>query len=128
MIHSLCKEERLWGKRVISNLFENGHSFYMPPYKVVWISISEAASFPVRFGVSVSKRCFKHAVKRNLIKRRTREAFRTNKQILHTAVTDGNQIHLIAIYTSDRLLPFIDLENSMKKILQRIARQYVEPA
>ena len=126
MTCSLCKEERLWGKRVIANLFEHGHSFYLSPYKVVWSKITETTSFPSRFGVSVSKRCFKRAVKRNLMKRRTREAFRINKQILNAAVPDGSQIHLMVIYTSDQLLPFADLENSMKKILQRIARKNVE--
>jgi ribonuclease P protein component len=126
MTHSLCKDERLWGERVISNLFKYGHSFFLSPYKAVWIKIPEAASFSSRFGVSVSKRCFKRAVKRNLMKRRTREVFRTNKQILNAAVKDGTQIHLMVIYTSDRLLPFVDLENSMKKILQRIAQKYVE--
>ena len=126
MTYSLRKEERLWGERVISNLFEHGRSFYHSPYKVVWIKIPETSSFPSRFGVSVSKRCFKRAVKRNLMKRRTREAFRTNKQILNATVPKGSQIHMMAIYTSDRLLPFVELEDSMKKILQRIAQKNVE--
>ena len=121
---TLCKEERLCGERVIAYLFEHGHSFFLSPYKVFWIHRSETNSFPSRFTISVPKRRFKRAVKRNLIKRRTREVFRTNKQILNSVVKDG-QIHLMLIYTSDRLLPFVELEDSIKKILQRIAQQYV---
>jgi len=118
--NSLCKEERLRGERIISNLFERGHTFFLSPYKVFWMKISETCAFPIRFAVSVPKRRFKRAVKRNLIKRRTREVFRTNKQILSAAVTDG-QVHLIVIYSSDFLLPYAELEKAMKNILQRIA-------
>ena len=123
---TLCKEERLCGKTAIATLFERGHSFFLSPYKVVWMQIPEIDDYPSRFAVSVPKRRFKHAVKRNLLKRRTREAFRTNKQILNTAVANGGQIHLMLVYVSDRLLPFAEMEESMKKILHRIAQQYVE--
>ena len=118
-VYTLCKDERLCGDRVISNLFDHGCSFFLSPYKVFWIKIPETYTFPVRFAVSVSKRRFKRAVKRNLIKRRTREAFRINKQILSTVVTAG-QVHLMVIYVSDRLLPYANLEATMKKILQQI--------
>lgn len=120
--NTLCKEERLHGKRVISNLFENGFTFFLSPYKVFWIKIPETYIFPGCFGVSVPKRRFKRAVKRNLLKRRTREAFRINKQILNAAVTSG-QVHLMVIYVSDQLLPYAELEKAMKKILQRIVQQ-----
>ena len=123
---TLCKEERLCGERIITNLFEHGHSFFLSPYKVFWIHVPETASYPSRFAVSVPKRRFKRAVKRNLMKRRTREAFRTNKQILNIAVTNGGQIHLMVVYTSDRLLPYVELEDSIKKILHHIAQQYVK--
>jgi len=119
--NSLCREERLRGERVISNLFERGHTFFLPPYKVFWMKIPETCAFPIRFAVSVPKRRFKRAVKRNLMKRRTREVFRTNKQILNTTVTDG-QVQLIVIYSSDQLLPYIELEEAMKQILHRITK------
>lgn len=121
-VNTLCKGERLCGERAISNLFDNGHTFFQTPYKVFWIKSAETGLYPSRFAVSVPRRRFKRAVKRNLLKRRTREAFRTNKQIL---VNDG-QIHLIVIYSSDILAPFIEIEEAMKKILQRIARQVIQ--
>ena len=124
--HTLSKEERLCGERVISNLFDRGRHFFQAPYKVVWIKIPEAGSIPSRFAVSVSKRRFKRDVKRNLIKRRTREVFRTNKQILNAVVMDGWQVHLMVIYSSDKILPLAELEASMKKILQHIAQQYAK--
>ena len=120
--NTLCKEERLCGERIISNLFDSGNTFFLLPYKVFWTKTPETCDFPSRFAVSVPKRRFKRAVKRNLIKRRTREVFRTNKQILNAAVTTG-QVHLMVIYAYNQLLPYAELEKSMKKILQRIAQQ-----
>ena len=126
MSNTLCKEERLRGERVFANLFDNGESFFQTPYKVFWIKVTDKCMYPSLFAVSVSKRRFKRAVKRNLLKRRTREIFRTNKEILNTAITDGGQVHLIVIYTSDELLPSRDLEKAMRKILRNIAKKYVE--
>ncbi len=124
--YTLCKKERLCGQRAIADLFASGDTFAVAPYKIFWVKTQTIDPYPSRFAVSVPKRRFKLAVKRNLMKRRTREVFRANKQILNSVVKDGQQIHLIVIYASDHLLPTIILDASMKKILQRIARQYAE--
>ena len=120
--HTLCREERLRGEKVISNLFEHGQSFYLSPYKVFWMKAPDDGAFPSRFAVSAPKRRFKRAVKRNLLKRRTREVFRTNKQILNAAVKDG-QVHLLVVYASDRLPEYADLDKAMKQILHKIAEE-----
>lgn len=119
--NTLCKEERLCGERVISSLFDCGQTFFLSPYRILWKKIHEKHPFPIRFAVSVPKRRFKSAVKRNLIKRRTREAFRTNRHILNAAITD-DQVRLMVIYAFDQLLPYAEIEASMKKILRRIAK------
>ncbi|MDR2848068.1 MAG: ribonuclease P protein component [Bacteroidales bacterium] len=121
--YTLCKEEHLCGKRAITELFASGKSYFQAPYKLVWIVVAEPYPYPSRFAVAVPKRLFKHAVDRNLLKRRTREAFRLNKQLLAAAVKEGQHIRLMLIYTSGKLLPYGDLDAAMKKILQHIARQ-----
>jgi len=120
--NTLGKEERLRGEQVISYLFDHGNTFFQAPYKVFWLKTPETGLYLCRFAVSVPKRRFKRAVKRNLLKRRTREVFRTNKQILNSSAENG-QIHLMVIYASDDLLPYAELEKAMKKILRRIAQQ-----
>ncbi|MDR1865211.1 MAG: ribonuclease P protein component [Bacteroidales bacterium] len=121
--NTLCKKERLCGKRMIAELFVSGKSFFHPPFRVIWMKTT-GGDAPVRFAVSVPKRRFKRAVHRNLIKRRTREAFRLNKQLLHNFVEEGQQILLMLVYTSDEISLFNELNGSMKKILQHIASKH----
>ena len=117
----------MYGRRTISDLFAESDSFFRFPYKIIWRKVVTDDPLPSRFAVSVPKRCFKRAVKRNLIKRRTREVFRTNKQILNEAVVPGQQIHLMTVYVADQILPTAELKTVMKKILQHVAQQYAEP-
>ena len=65
--------------------------------------------------VSVPKRLFKRAVKRNLLKRRLRESFRLQKQLLPAGVD------LMLIYGSPEILPFSDIFDAVGKILLNIA-------
>ena len=78
--HTLSKEERLSWKRHIDRLFTEGRSFVAFPLRVVYL-LSDEEGMPVRasFLVSVPKKRFKRAVKRNRIKRQVREAYRMHK-------------------------------------------------
>jgi ribonuclease P protein component len=79
-MYTFKKEERLCNKKLIDELFHNGSSFLCYPFKASWVFIDGPQQFPVQILFSVSKRRFKRAVDRNLIKRRMREAYRLNKQ------------------------------------------------
>ena len=75
---TLHKEERLCSQKIIGDLFTSGESFLAYPLKVVFLK-TDLDSSPVQAAFTVSKRNFKRAVKRNLLKRRMREAYRLNK-------------------------------------------------
>ena len=77
--YSLSKEERLSWKRYIDQLFAEGQSFVAFPLRVVYLPLEEQMQAPVSILISVSKKKFKRAVKRNLIKRQVREAYRVRK-------------------------------------------------
>jgi ribonuclease P protein component len=122
---TLTREERLQGKRNFEYLFANGKSFFQGAYKIVWTTISQRESpVPVRFAVSVAKKRFNRAVKRNLLKRRTREAFRKNKHIIHKVLRENQQIWMIAIYSSDTVMKYAELDDAMKTALNQIVTNY----
>src|SRR5580698_8922914 len=78
--YTFTKEERLCNKKLIHELFHKGSSFLCYPFKVSWLAVAEPQQFPAQVLLSVSKKRFKHAVDRNLLKRRIREAYRLGKQ------------------------------------------------
>ena len=76
---------------------------------------------PVSILVSVSKRRFKRAVKRNRVKRRVREAYRLNKQpLLNVVEQTGCHVAIAFIYLSDRVADSDVIAGRMRTALQRI--------
>ena len=82
-IYTLCKAERLNSKILIGKMFEGGvsKSFSIFPIRVVYMPVEQGET-PASILISVSKRRFKRAVKRNRVKRQIREAYRKNKYLL----------------------------------------------
>ena len=123
MLNTLHKTERLDKKKVIDKMFSGGaRSFSVFPLRVVYLP--EELEAPVSILVSVSKRRFKRAVKRNRVKRQIREAYRKNKHGLLQALQDKEQQLAVAfIYLSDRLTDSMEIEERMKIALARITEK-----
>ena len=66
--------------------------------------------------VSVPKRFFKRAVKRNLLKRRMREAYRTQKTMLEPSAID-----VLFLYNSKEVNDFLTIKEEVAAILKRIS-------
>ena len=109
MRHTLSKEEKVCSKTDIARLIKNGVYNNAPCLRYSYLSSGADVS---RILVSVPKRNFKRAVKRNLLKRRIREAYRLNKELLSEAVD------ILFIYTSREVLPFKDIEESVVAALK----------
>ena len=121
MANTLHKAERLNRKKVIEKMFAGGsRSFSLFPLRVVWMPVDELDA-PVSILVSVSKRHFKRAVKRNRVKRRVREAYRLNKQpLLNVVEQTGCHVAIAFIYLSDRVAGSDVIAGRMRTALQRI--------
>jgi ribonuclease P protein component len=118
--NTFTKEEKLCGTKAIDALFSIGESFIAYPLRVVYLIFDESED--ERQGasvmISVSKRKFKRAVKRNRVKRMIREAYRLNKHNLTTLLTKHNKRMDIAfLYLKDELPEFPEIEKSILKAL-----------
>ena len=118
------KPERLNKKKIIEKMFAGGsRSFSIFPLRVVWLPVEEL-DVQASLLISVSKRRFKRAVKRNRIKRQIREAYRLNKQILLAPLTEKNRRLAIAfIYLADELMNSALVEEKIKAALTRIVEK-----
>jgi len=123
------KAERLNSKKVIDRLFKKGSpetvSVFGYPFRVLVIrhevlrEEGNAAQLPAVL-ISVSKRNFKKAVDRNLIKRRIREAYRLNKHLLFGGETPNPPAYLAFVYVAKEILPFEELQKKMKFVLRQV--------
>ena len=118
------KPERLNIKNIIEKMFAGGsRSVSIFPLRVVWLPVEEL-DVQASILISVSKRRFKRAVKRNRIKRQIREAYRLNKQILLAPLTEKNRRLAISfIYLADELMNSALVEEKIKAALTRIVEK-----
>ena len=75
--------------------------------------------------ISVPKKRFKRAVKRNLVKRQVREAYRKNKHLLLDALASRNKRLIIAfIWLDNHIHSSAEVEEKVKKLLFHISGKY----
>jgi ribonuclease P protein component len=118
------KSERLCSTKIISGLFENGNIFHTRLFKVIWSESPVNLPFPAQITFSVSKRGFRLAVTRNMIKRRMREVYRKNKYLLYEFLANENmQIVLIVIMKGNTIPDSPAIENSIRDIFNRLIFQ-----
>lgn len=118
---TLHKEERLCSEKLIGELFSTGESFLSYPLKVVFLKSELPQSYPVQAAFTVSKRNFKRAVKRNLLKRRMREAYRLNKASFYREIDEkGLQIAIMFVYIGKDLAEYAIIEKAMITALKKI--------
>lgn len=126
----LSKWERICSRTQLERLFTGGKSksFSVFPLRIVYLLTDQPDGdlqheAPVKMMVSVSKKHFKRAVKRNRVKRQVREAYRLNKEIVVSSLVDSpnRQLLLGFIWMSDELHDTGTVERSMQVLLKRVA-------
>ncbi len=127
MNEGLPKEQRLYKNKAINQLFGKGKGFNFYPFRVVVYahpSEEDEPSIP-RFLVSVSKKRFHHAVKRNKVKRLVREAWRKNKsQIIVKCEENKITFDFALVYTATIILSYEEIEKKIKQLSLRLKKDY----
>ncbi len=116
---SLSRSERLRTLGAVRRLFGEGESGFVYPFRYLWFA--EADSVPsVEVLFSVPKRYHKRANRRNLLRRRTKEAYRLQKELL-TARVEGINLDLALVYSTADLLSSAKIAHAVRKILETVA-------
>jgi ribonuclease P protein component len=123
--HSFGKDERLSSEKEINELFLHGKKYNAFPLRIFWNTREREEENEVKILISVPKKLFARAVDRNLIKRRIREGYRKNKQILLTnRKTEKRHFTEIAfIYNGKEIIGYNELETKIISVLQSIAER-----
>lgn len=121
------KSERLHKKKAFAYLFEHGHSIRVGVLSCFYaLDVPEdLVDAPVSAAFTVSKRKFKHAVSRNKLKRRMKEAYRLNKFQLLSDVHElsDQRLMMLFVYQPRHPLPFKVIEKATIKIIRRLQRK-----
>ncbi len=115
------KNEKLKSKKLIEQLFVNGKSVSDYPLQLIFLKIDHDGEYPIKAGVSVSKRKFKSAVKRNKIKRLLREAYRMNKHLIYENCTD--KYIFMFLYVDENEQNYVFIEEKMINLLQKFLKK-----
>ena len=126
-VHGLPRAERLRGNKILGRLFTDGRSGFVFPFRYYWQAVPvEEEEYSVAMLVSVPKKMFKRAVKRNLFKRRTREAFRQEKtNAVERCAAAGLRLSVAFVYSSKEEVEFGKIRSSVRRILSEVSKEAV---
>lgn len=119
----LYKSEKLCSRTAISKLFSDGRSVSAFPLRVV-IRMNEYAGDGrhARFMITVPKKKIKKAVGRVLLRRRVREAYRLNRNLLVPVLENcGKAVDMAFLYMDANIADYHVIEAKMKTLLGKIA-------
>lgn len=121
----LYKSEKLCSRTAINEIFNSGNSVISYPLRVVFREVNGCVTVP-RFMITVPKKKIRTAVRRVLLRRRIREAYRLNRSILNDCLSgrDGN-VEMAFIYLDNGVADYKIIELKMQDILRKISARMV---
>ncbi|MBQ3474288.1 ribonuclease P protein component [Candidatus Saccharibacteria bacterium] len=107
----LNKKYRFHSRGGVRYVYQNGKTIRSPKMSLVFVENTKGFT---RFGVIVSKKVEKSAVKRNVIRRRVYEALRTNFDLI-----PKNKDYLFVVYSKEiGKMPIAELEGVLGQLVE----------
>ncbi len=131
--YTLGEKEKLKSRKTIEHLFNEGKSFSLFPFRVIYIfkenetlsgnpQISSVKS-PLKTAFSVGKKYFKKATDRNRIKRLIKEAWRLQKNVLTDKMNSVRKTSSIfIIYTGNELPEYDKIFEKTGAVINRLIK------
>ena len=123
----LYKSEKLCSRTAINEVFNSGSSVIAYPLRAVFREAPDGDVIP-RFMITVPKKKIRTAVRRVLLRRRIREAYRLNRSILYndsiSAMNKG--VEMAFIYLDKDVADYKLIELKMQDLLRKISIRMIK--
>ena len=117
--NSFHKTERLKSRKSIEGLFREGSVYKVHPFVLLYREVDDL-QYPALMTVAVPKKQIRNASDRNLIKRRTREVYRQQKnELYNTLEKQGKNMELLFLYKSNQIEEYKSIEKSITKLIRK---------
>ena len=130
---TLPRTERLRSLKAIRRMFGEGKGGFVYPYRFIYLvhsaeeqegQVQEAQidERPVNVMFSVPKKFHKRANRRNLLKRRTREAYRLGREAMCEKIAQsGCRVDMAFIYSTKECHTYKTINNAVERIMAQVA-------
>jgi ribonuclease P protein component len=121
---TFSKEEKLTGKTSIDQLFNEGKSINLFPFRIYYKLVDTPHEPAARLLIAIPKKKVKHAVDRNRLRRLVREAYRLNKTGFFTWLESKSfRLHFALIYSGDSTdLTYKEVEGKINACLAKLEK------
>lgn len=116
----LYKYEKLCSRTAINKIFQGGKSAICYPLRAAFTIVDDDDNSP-QFLITIPKKKIRKAVKRVLLRRRVREAYRLNRHLLLPPLKEqGKSLKVAFVYLSDEIADYDTINTKMQALMAKI--------